>query len=64
MDMITRQEISSRYYGEAIIPDAVILYKTWVEIPEFWFLDIFNTEEEVEKLRNKIIKPDDAEPTK
>lgn len=62
MDLITTQELTGRYYGEAIIPDANILYKSWVEIPEFWFLDIFNTEEEVEKLRKKMIDPEAAEP--
>ncbi len=62
MDLITTQELTGRYFGEAIIPDANILYKTWVEIPEFWFLDIFNTEAEIEKLRKGLINPDDAEP--
>ncbi|HNV72333.1 MAG TPA: hypothetical protein PKO06_21675, partial [Candidatus Ozemobacteraceae bacterium] len=62
MDLITTQELTGRYFGEAIIPDANILYKTWVEIPEFWFLDIFNTEAEVDKLRKGLINPDDAEP--
>ncbi len=62
MDLITTQELTGRYYGEAILPDANILYKTWVEIPEFWFLDIFNTEEEVDKLRKKMIDPEAAEP--
>jgi type II secretory pathway pseudopilin PulG len=64
MDLITSRELESRFFGEAIIPDADILYRTWVEIPEFWFLDIFNTEEEVEKLRKGLINPDEAEPTR
>lgn len=64
MDLITTGELTGRYYGEAIIPDANILYKSWVEIPEFWFLDIFNTEEEVAKLRKGLINPDEAEPKK
>ncbi len=62
MDIITNNELESRYFGEAIIPDADILYRTWVEIPEFWFLDIFNTEKEIEKLRKGFIKPNEAEP--